>query len=151
MKVLSLLQPWASLWVSGQKRIETRSWGTSYRGRIAVAASKGFGLDAKRLCTTEPFAQALHDIGINTLAQVPRGVILGWVTLVDCLPMGGMLFPLNNRNPHLTPAECAFGNYGRGRSAWLTGNDRFILAEPIPFKGTLGLQDLDPEIAARLA
>ena len=33
VKALSLTQPWATLVAMGAKRIETRSWATSYRGR----------------------------------------------------------------------------------------------------------------------
>lgn len=42
MKALSLTQPWASLVAIGAKRIETRSWSTSYRGLVAIHASKRF-------------------------------------------------------------------------------------------------------------
>jgi hypothetical protein len=37
MKVLTILEPWASLIVCGAK-IETRSWATKYRGSIAIHA-----------------------------------------------------------------------------------------------------------------
>lgn len=40
MKVISLLQPWATLAVIGQKKIETRSWSTKYRGPLLIHASK---------------------------------------------------------------------------------------------------------------
>lgn len=39
MKALTIWQPWASLLVSGQKKYETRSWATSYRGPIAIHAA----------------------------------------------------------------------------------------------------------------
>lgn len=39
MKALTLTQPWASLVALGEKRIETRSWGTSYRGELAIHAA----------------------------------------------------------------------------------------------------------------
>lgn len=35
MKALTLTQPWATLVAIQAKRIETRSWGTDYRGWIA--------------------------------------------------------------------------------------------------------------------
>jgi len=41
MKAISLLQPWATLVVTGVKTIETRSWGTKYRGPILIHASQG--------------------------------------------------------------------------------------------------------------
>ena len=39
MKALTIWQPWASLLVSGQKKYETRSWATDYRGPIAIHAA----------------------------------------------------------------------------------------------------------------
>lgn len=42
MKALSLTQPWATLVAIGAKKIETRSWSTSYRGPVAIHASKGY-------------------------------------------------------------------------------------------------------------
>jgi len=41
MKALTLTQPWATLIACGAKRIETRSWATDFRGRIAIHAAKG--------------------------------------------------------------------------------------------------------------
>lgn len=40
MKGLSLWQPWATLVGVGLKRVETRSWATSYRGPLAIHAAK---------------------------------------------------------------------------------------------------------------
>lgn len=39
MKALTLWQPWASLVALGAKRIETRSWSTTYRGPLAIHAA----------------------------------------------------------------------------------------------------------------
>lgn len=39
MPVLTLWQPWASLVALGVKTIETRSWATKHRGRIAIHAA----------------------------------------------------------------------------------------------------------------
>ncbi len=39
MKALTVMQPWATLVALGAKRIETRSWSTSYRGPLAIHAS----------------------------------------------------------------------------------------------------------------
>lgn len=41
MKAISLWPPYASFIVAGLKRIETRSWKTSYRGPIAIHQTKG--------------------------------------------------------------------------------------------------------------
>jgi hypothetical protein len=40
MKAITLHQPWATLVAIEQKKIETRSWPTSYRGPLAIHAAK---------------------------------------------------------------------------------------------------------------
>ena len=39
MKALSVKQPWANLIASGRKTIETRLWGTDYRGELLIVSS----------------------------------------------------------------------------------------------------------------
>ncbi len=150
--ILSLLQPWASLWVAGAKLIETRSWGTSYRGRIAVHASKAFKQDEMRLCQEEPFATALTKLGVAKFRDIPTGKVLGIVKLIDCIEMGTVEFPLNKTtNKRLTPDEVAFGGYSPGRFAWITDPiARQRLPEPIPARGQLGLRHCPGDICARL-
>jgi hypothetical protein len=157
MKVLTLRQPWASLFVSGCKQIETRSWQTSYRGPLAIHASAKMTIDEMHLCLTLPFAEALGALGFHTPGGLPRAAILGTVTLVDCLPMvagratgDAPEFAFNDPRA-LTDRERAFGHYAAGRFAWITSLHRLILDKPIPAKGRLGLWELPAEIAARLA
>jgi len=40
MKAISLWEPWATAIAIGAKKIETRSWATSYRGPLAIHAAK---------------------------------------------------------------------------------------------------------------
>nr|WP_139181574.1 ASCH domain-containing protein [Pelosinus fermentans] len=40
MKAITILQSWASLIACGAKLIETRSWATKYRGKIAINVAK---------------------------------------------------------------------------------------------------------------
>lgn len=40
MKAITIWQPWASAIAHGLKGIETRSWGTKYRGLLAIHAAK---------------------------------------------------------------------------------------------------------------
>ena len=42
MKAISIHQPWASLIAFGEKRFETRSWKTDYRGPLLIHASRTF-------------------------------------------------------------------------------------------------------------
>ena len=40
MKAISIKEPWASLILNGHKTIETRTWKTTYRGKLLLCASK---------------------------------------------------------------------------------------------------------------
>ena len=40
MKALSIKQPWANMIAQGDKTIETRRWGTEYRGELLIVSAK---------------------------------------------------------------------------------------------------------------
>lgn len=161
-RYISLRQPWASLFVAGAKTIETRSWGTKFRGRLAVHASKTFGRDEIAACFRQPFARTLTALGLEPL-RMPRGAIIGWVTIADCLemvekepletppgkfPIGRMQAPWVVGDARLTEVERAFGYYAPLRYAWLTNRHRLVLPTPIPMKALQRIQRL-PEAVAR--
>lgn len=146
MKVISILQPWASLIVLGHKRIETRSWNTKYRGEILIHASagknginRGIQLD---------FQQEFSSLQLPKYENFPFGAIIGKVILVDC-------FNTNDyRNSHTThisayigkqgishQEEC-FGDYSKNRFGWLL-SDPVLFEKPIPAKGKLGIWEFD--------
>jgi hypothetical protein len=136
MKCLSLMQPWATLVVLGAKCYETRRWHTEYRGRIAIHASRTFPEACRALCPQEPFRSVLHLAGCRQSADLPCGVIIGTVELVDCFPAWEMLA----RFPAGSP-EAAFGDYHPGRWAWKL-DEPIMFAVPIPYPGRLGLFDV---------
>ena len=133
MKALTLTQPWSTLVALGVKNIETRSWSTPYRGRLAIHAAKGVPPDARLICRREPFKRVLMAAGIESLADLPLGVLLATVLLVDCVPTGKV-------RSQLSSEEYAFGDYSAGRWAWLL-DDVQPLSEPVPACGALGLWD----------
>ena len=45
MKVISLQEPYGTLILKGHKKIETRSWKTSYRGELYIHTSKSLFRD----------------------------------------------------------------------------------------------------------
>jgi hypothetical protein len=130
MKVLSLLQPWATLLIMGVKKIETRSWCSRYRGELLIHASSG--KKGSVLVTEPPFKKY-----INHFNALPFSAIIGKVILEDIVPVDELQFSDGHINS-LTLEEKAFGDYTKGRYAW-------ILSEPIAFdapifiKGSLGL------------
>ena len=132
MKVLTLTQPWASLIALDEKRIETRSWYTAYRGPLAIHASKAFPGWAKRQCFIPPFSTVLvrHDLNPGSL---PLGKILCVVSIEDCLKTWTLDMD------QLSTNEKQFGEYSGGRFAWVLGPITRIFEPPIPAGGRLGL------------
>lgn len=134
MKAISLLQPWATLVVMGIKTIETRGWGTKYRGPILIHASMG---KAGSIFATEtPFKKYIPDF-----SKLPFGAIIGQATITDVTRVEnlGMNDELINR---LTMEEKAFGDYSEGRYAWIL-EEPVEFDQPIPARGTLSIWEYD--------
>jgi hypothetical protein len=117
------------------KRIETRSWPTSYRGEFVVHAAKGFPKWARWTCEESGFAEALGGL---TADQLPLSVGLCVVRLIACVhteDLEKIELVLGNK---LSSRELAFGDYTTGRYAWVTEYVRPIL-NPTPVRGALSL------------
>lgn len=151
MKTISLWQPWATLVMVGAKQIETRSWRTPYRGALLIHASQKTSRELIELCHEEPFRTALHAAGFTRWQQLPRGVVLGSVQLVDCRLIADIERvpePLDDRPgcsmlPPVYP-ESAFGDYAPGRFGWRLA-DPSPFSTPIPARGRQQLFDIPPE------
>lgn len=134
MKTLSLLQPWASLVVMGKKKIETRSWKTDYRGPLLIHAS--LGKKGSILATDFPFKKHISEFN-----DLPFGAIIGIVLLEDVIPIE-QLFLSDHEMATLTMEEKAFGDYSKGRYAWML-TDPQIFEKPLPVKGALRLWEFN--------
>ena len=122
MKALSLIQPWATLVLTGAKGFETRSWTTTYRGPLLIHAAKGFPVFARDFCIS------VTDL---TPTELPFGAIIGRVVLKN-------IYRTEDLAPTLTALELLYGDYLTGRWAWeLVEAEAF--EHPIPYKGALGL------------
>lgn len=127
MKAISLTQPYATLIALGAKKIETRSWSTSYRGPLAIHAAKNMPLWAKMACFEPQFMRFLEG----------HALPLGWVIAVCNLTNCKRITPDN------TPGEpeFSFGDYTPGRWMWTLENVKEI--KPVAVKGKLGLWEWD--------
>ena len=137
MKAISLLQPWTTLVVLGVKTIETRSWGTKYRGPILIHASQS---KAGSIFSFEvPFEKYIPDF-----KKLPLGAIIGQAIIADVIRVErlGMSDELINR---YTMEEKAFGDYSEGRYAWIL-EDHKQFKKPIPARGTLSIWEYPWEI-----
>ncbi|MES2155412.1 MAG: ASCH domain-containing protein [bacterium] len=121
MKCLSLLQPYAWAVAVGLKTLETRTWATSYRGPLLIAASKRLH---------KPHYDYLKSIGIQMPkpADFEYGKIIATARLDECVRFTQALVP---------QALCPlYDGYG----FWLS--EVRMLNEPVPVKGALGLYEV---------
>jgi hypothetical protein len=160
MKAISLWQPWASAVALGSKRIETRSWQTSYRGPIAIHA-------AKRRLTNKEIARffwetswrgALHPAielydDVNLFDRLPYGCILAICNLIDIVPTwpSHLNHYRENQDIHESKrhlfrwTESDLGDFSDGRYAWIL-DDTKMLDYPIPYRGHQSLFEIPDDL-----
>lgn len=97
MKAITIRQPWASLIALGIKQVETRSWSTKHRGRIAIHAGlrdgfmagqygRGHSSDSNALWRLKnPCDLREGEDGFDVIGTAPLGVIVATAKLVDCV------------------------------------------------------------------
>lgn len=120
MRCISLWQPWATLIAIGAKKIETRSWSTSYRGPLAIHAAKTHNQQMIDCMISEPFSTAIHDHGLKCelrpvegyhVAQIPLGCVVATCELFGCERIGDLYGTIPDY------PERSFGDYTPGRYA----------------------------------
>jgi len=162
MRCLTLQQPWASLIAIGAKRIETRSWGTMYRGDLAIHAAKSVPAWARELSVTERFRAAFRSRGMPEIAtwgtrRLPLGAVVAVATLAACVhtdhftreKIGQTIRTRLGPAGVLTDEEIAFGDFTPGRWAWVLVDVR-RLREPIPARGARQLWEWEPPEGLKL-
>lgn len=177
MRLISLVEPWATLMMLLYKRVETRDWSTAYRGPLAIHASKhGMSLqDTLATCLQPTFYNALmnyepfRDRFIH-YRIAPRPEDVDKRVMKDCFPnrskivcvvdlkdivLAGSVHATRHREM-FTSTELAFGNYdavdkesGNGRQAWVT-EYMFRLPEPIAFTSKQGLVAVPQDVHAEM-
>lgn len=127
MKALTISQPFASLIANGEKFVENRIWGTSYRGILLIHVGKGSQyLDRKEL------------------AEYPTGAIIAVAKLVACLPLGPMQFVSRDREipgTKFTIGEVLDHKHTEGPWCWILESVRRV--EPIPIRGLQKIWEAD--------
>lgn len=154
LKALTLTQPWASLMAIGAKTLETRSWGTTYRGPLAIHAGRTYqAIGGKKhylaICAQPQLYAALARAGLvpmryerDALLALPRGAVVAIGALLDCVRIGHDT--ITRQGMCLPPAEPerSFGNYAPGRYAWVF-QLHTVCDVPIPARGAQGLWEWD--------
>lgn len=134
MKAITLWQPWATLIALGEKPYETRSWPTSYRGKIAIHASKKWDDEIIGYVMDWRVQQIMQIYRLRSYADMPLGAIVCIGDLTDCIPTS--LVPRN---------EQRFGDFTPGRFAWKIEHVKTLL-NPIEIRGKQGLWDWTPPV-----
>lgn len=143
MKVLTVMNPWATLIRMGAKRIETRTFDPKYRGWLLIHASKNMSAEAQRACEWDVIRAALNRNGVYRADQMHAGCIVAQVMLDEVVPVEICRVDSDRDDEiSITAEEEAFGDYSPGRFAWVLSDLR-VLEKPIPARGQLGLWDFD--------
>lgn len=133
MKVISLTEPFATLIKEKKKKIETRSWKTSYRGEIYIHASN----------TKVPKEWKDNKKLMNLVqGELSFGKIICKCNLVDCIEMTDEWI---NKIKTEQSKEYICGIYEKGRYAWILENIE-PLETPITVKGHLGIWNYEDKI-----
>ncbi len=126
IRVLSIIEPWASLIAHKIKYIETRSFKTNYRGELYIHAS------LKKLSAKDNHVVSLLELlpDVNLM----YGHVIAKCKLVDCVYMDEKFLKeiKNNKTEHLC------GDYKLGRYGWIL-EDIELLDTPFKVKGNLGI------------
>lgn len=153
MRAITLTQPRATLVAIGAKRIETRSWSTSYRGPLAIHAAKGWTAVDHDFVESPVVQAALNAANATGTGpgDLPRGSIIAVVKLSGTRRTVGHRFsePTFEGDEAIPEAELVFGNYEPGRFGWFLDDAR-MLPEPIPCRGYLGLWETPSDVDERL-
>jgi activating signal cointegrator 1 len=157
MKAITIAQPHASLIALGALRVHSASWGTSYRGPLAIHAAAAFPELGRLEAQREPAFRLLSAARLHE-QNVPRGAMVATARLVDCQRLvlqEGMKFLDHGDHLALVPRAAVphLEAYHQlvdrtvGRWLWIL-EDVKRLEPPAPAKGGHGLWSLGPATIA---
>lgn len=168
MKAITVQEPWATLLAIGEKRFETRSWKTNYRGRIAIHASKAMTGEGRALVRDSellhaaferhkinPFTGRMDDAYPHPSFDSYEwgGLARDWPATLLFTKSRGRVIAVGSikdcipteevfRRYRVTVQERRFGDFSPGRYAWLLEYVTYQIV-PIAWKGGQGLWTFD--------
>ncbi len=122
MKAISIKQPWAIAIATGMKTVETRTWGTKYRGKILIVSS--LKPDKKMLTELEEDGMDFEKVG-----GLDYGKAIAIANLVECRPMTE------------ADREEAMCDIYPNAFAWVL--EDVLRIKPFAVKGQLGIYEVD--------
>jgi hypothetical protein len=132
VRALSWKEPYGSLMLPPFNKIETRIWGTYYRGPVLICASKKSynGNQIIDISGLKVYEKIFNEVLTAEMLERP-GTAFAITNLINCRPM----LPEDE--------EKAFVQYYPDLFSWIFEDVTEI--EPFPWKGSLGLRRLTPE------
>ena len=130
MKTITICQPYAELILLGEKRVENRTWSTSYRGWIGIHAGK-----SKAWLKTYSPLPGLMDFGC----------LVGYARLVRCMPI--------DRVREMRDLFSELQPHAEGPYCWIFEHVRRFI-DPVSMSGRQGMFDITdwyrdmPDVAA---
>lgn len=115
MRAITLWEPYASLVALGYKRIETRSWATSYRGTLLIHAAKHPLSYAQQELLS--YLKSSHNIDLKNFHF---GCVVATCNLVNCVAMSDSFIKSQS------PLEIAVGDWQVGRVAWIFSDIKIV-------------------------
>lgn len=169
MRALTLWQPWASLVACGAKKIETRSWGTPYRGPVLIHAAlqkPPTTYNRERFVNgvrvTEPpeidprtVEEMIAGLGVADFDSLPRGAVVAVAEITQCEPalddaaVQHALWRAIGPSREKVRREYVCGNFAPGRWMWLLW-DVTPLPTPIEWPGQRRLWIPPDELVAQV-
>jgi hypothetical protein len=145
------MEPYATLIALKEKKIETRSWKTKYRGRIAIHASKNMNKESKLDCKIPEYLVILSPKYVQLVNDKKMtyhfnfGKVVAFTDLVDCVKMQALYedHAVLENGMIIKGNELLFGNFEPGRYAWILENVVGVEEVGEVVKGQLGLWELD--------
>ncbi|MFA5526199.1 MAG: ASCH domain-containing protein [Acholeplasmataceae bacterium] len=132
MKALTILQPYAELIRSGEKRVENREWYTTHRGWLAIHAGKGRSM--------------LQPGDLNRWPNMTFGAVVALALVDACVSLADVQRGRVPRELEWVGQHCwAYGPY-----CWVFGQV-VALSHPVGCRGWLGVFDLPVRVERDVA
>lgn len=147
MKSITVIQPWASLIITGHKKIETRSWIPKNPEIIKQLKEEGLLIhaSAKKIRLQDGMYDLFDHMVLTGFiygyGDLPYGAIIGKVNVDGFYRTDDLVSPSCKHYTgfdRISEQEEAFGDYSPGRFGWLL-SDPVEFEVPIPAKGQLNL------------
>lgn len=139
MRAITIIQPWAHLIATGEKRVENRVSRWNYRGEIAIHAGNGRKFEGQSV------VDLADNMGVD-FEKLAFGAVVAVGRLVDCLPVEDIQQARRLRQSDPDKARrLVHGNEWLMDHAFCSGPYCLVLdgvkplANPVAVRGQLGL------------